>query len=42
VGAIKTLTTFKNPVISGLENVMIAAAGAALAYGIGLLYGTYA
>ena len=42
VGALKTMTTFKNPWTSGMENVLIAAAGAALSFGIGSLYGAYA
>jgi VIT1/CCC1 family predicted Fe2+/Mn2+ transporter len=42
VGAVKTVTTRKNPVWSGLENVAIAAGGAVLSYIIGRLYDIYA
>lgn len=42
VGAVKTLTTRNNWIVSGLENVAIAAAGAGLSYLVGSLYGTYA
>lgn len=38
VGALKTVVTRKNPVQSGLENVVVAGVGAAVAYSIGLGY----
>ena len=38
VGALKTVVTRTNPVISGFENVGVAAAGAAVAYGVGNLF----
>lgn len=40
VGAIKTLTTRKNWIVSGSENVVIAVAGAVLSYCIGFLFDT--
>jgi VIT1/CCC1 family predicted Fe2+/Mn2+ transporter len=42
VGALKTVTTRKNPVWSGLENMAIAAGGAVLSYAIGRLYDAFA
>jgi VIT1/CCC1 family predicted Fe2+/Mn2+ transporter len=42
VGAVKTLTTRNSWIVSGFENVAIAAAGAGLSYLVGSLYGTYA
>jgi VIT1/CCC1 family predicted Fe2+/Mn2+ transporter len=42
VGALKTVTTRKNPMTSGLENVAIAAAGAALSFGVGSAYNALA
>ena len=38
VGALKTVATHTNPIISGLENVSVAVGGAAVAYGVGLLF----
>ncbi len=38
VGVAKTFATRKHPVRSGIENVLIAAAGAAIAYSIGSIY----
>jgi len=38
VGALKTVVTRTNPIVSGLENVGVAAAGAAIAYGVGSLF----
>lgn len=38
VGVLKAITTMKNPVWSGLENMAIAAVGAGLAYGVGSAY----
>ena len=35
VGAVKTLTTRKNPVVSGLENVLIAGVGAVVSFFVG-------
>jgi VIT1/CCC1 family predicted Fe2+/Mn2+ transporter len=35
VGALKTIVTHTNPILSGLENVAIAAVGAAVSYGVG-------
>ena len=40
VGALKTVATHTNPIISGLENVSVAVGGAAVAYGVGLLFDT--
>jgi VIT1/CCC1 family predicted Fe2+/Mn2+ transporter len=42
VGALKTVSTGKNPVISGLENMAIAAIGAGLAYAVGSAYNAFA
>ncbi|MEX0825810.1 MAG: VIT1/CCC1 transporter family protein [Acidimicrobiia bacterium] len=42
VGAAKTLTTRKNPIWSGLENVAIATVGAGLAYAVGSAYNAFA
>ncbi|MEX1208218.1 MAG: VIT1/CCC1 transporter family protein [Acidimicrobiia bacterium] len=42
VGAAKTITTRKNPIWSGLENVAIAAVGAGLAYAVGSAYNAFA
>jgi VIT1/CCC1 family predicted Fe2+/Mn2+ transporter len=42
VGAVKTVTTRTNPLVSGFENMGIAAAGAVLSYVIGRIYDTYA
>ena len=42
VGVAKTFVTRKNWVWSGTENVLIATAGALIAYGVGVLYNTYA
>ena len=42
VGVAKTFVTRKNWVWSGSENVLIAAAGAVISYGVGVLYNTYA
>ena len=42
VGVAKTYVTRKNPLWSGLENVLIATAGALIAYGVGALYDAYA
>lgn len=41
VGAFKTMTTRKNPWLSGAENVAIAAAGAGISYLVGSLYNAY-
>jgi len=38
VGALKAFTTMKNPVLSGLENMAIAAVGAGLAFAVGSIY----
>ena len=38
VGALKTVVTDTNPVVSGLENVAVAAVGAAVSYGVGTLF----
>lgn len=38
VGALKTVATHTNPVTSGLENMAVAAGGAAVAYGVGSLF----
>jgi VIT1/CCC1 family predicted Fe2+/Mn2+ transporter len=38
VGVLKTIVTHTNPVISGLENMAVAAGGAAVAYGVGSLF----
>jgi VIT1/CCC1 family predicted Fe2+/Mn2+ transporter len=40
VGALKTVVTHTNPILSGLENVAIATAGAAVSYGVGTLFDT--
>lgn len=42
VGAVKTISTGKNPIRSGLENVAIATVGAGLAYAVGSAYNTFA
>jgi VIT1/CCC1 family predicted Fe2+/Mn2+ transporter len=42
VGAVKTITTHTNPIKAGLENMAVAAAGAAVSYGIGSIYNSYA
>lgn len=42
VGVAKTFVTRKNWVWSGTENVLIATVGALIAYGVGVLYNTYA
>jgi VIT1/CCC1 family predicted Fe2+/Mn2+ transporter len=42
VGVAKTYVTRKNPFWAGIENVLIATAGALIAYGVGALYDTYA
>jgi VIT1/CCC1 family predicted Fe2+/Mn2+ transporter len=42
VGALKTVSTGKNPWVSGAENVAIAAAGAGVSYLVGSLYNSYA
>jgi VIT1/CCC1 family predicted Fe2+/Mn2+ transporter len=42
VGAAKTITTRKNPIWSGLENVAIATVGAGLAYAVGSAYNAFA
>ena len=42
VGAAKTVSTGKNPWLSGAENVAIAAAGAGISYLVGSLYNSYA
>ncbi len=42
VGIAKTFVTRKNWIWSGSENVLIAAAGALISYGVGVLYNTYA
>jgi VIT1/CCC1 family predicted Fe2+/Mn2+ transporter len=42
VGAAKTVTTRKNPIWSGLENVAIATVGAGLAYAVGSAYNAFA
>jgi len=41
VGALKTVSTRKNPWVSGIENVAIAAAGAGISYLVGSLYNAY-
>ena len=38
VGALKTVATHTNPITSGLENMAVAAGGAAVAYGVGSLF----
>lgn len=38
VGALKTVVTNTNPIVSGMENVALAAAGAAVSYGVGSLF----
>lgn len=38
VGALKTVVTQTNPIMSGLENVGIAAVGAAVSYGVGTFF----
>jgi VIT1/CCC1 family predicted Fe2+/Mn2+ transporter len=38
VGALKTVVTNTNPILGGLENVGVAAAGAAVSYGVGSLF----
>ena len=38
VGALKTVVTNTNPIISGLENVGVAAVGAVVSYGVGSLF----
>jgi len=38
VGALKTIATHTNPIVSGLENVSVAVGGAAVAYGVGRLF----
>ncbi|MCJ7725675.1 MAG: VIT1/CCC1 transporter family protein, partial [Acidimicrobiia bacterium] len=38
VGALKTLVTHTNPILSGLENVGIAAVGATVSYGVGTFF----
>jgi len=40
VGALKTVVTRTDPIVAGLENVGVAAAGAAVAYGVGTLFDT--
>jgi len=40
VGALKTVATHTNPIVSGLENVAVAVGGAAVAYGVGRLFDT--
>lgn len=35
VGALKTVATHTNPIVSGLENIAVAAGGAAVSYGVG-------
>ena len=40
VGALKTIATHTNPIVSGLENVAVAAGGAAVAYVVGRLFDT--
>ena len=42
VGAVKTVTTHTNPIVAGLENMAVAAGGAAVSYAIGSLYNNYA
>ena len=42
VGALKTVTTRKNPISSGLENMAIAAVGAGLAFAVGSTYNALA
>jgi len=42
VGVAKTYVTRKNPLWAGLENVLIATAGALIAYVVGALYNAYA
>jgi vacuolar iron transporter family protein len=42
VGALKTVSTGKNPIWSGLENMAIAAVGAGLAYAVGSAYNALA
>lgn len=42
VGVAKTFATRKNPIWSGMENVLIATAGALISYAIGSIYNTYA
>ena len=42
VGVAKTFVTRKSWVWGGTENVLIAAAGAVISYGVGVLYNTYA
>lgn len=42
VGVAKTITTRKNPIWSGLENVAIATVGAGLAYAVGSAYNAFA
>ncbi len=42
VGVAKTFATRKNPIWSGIENILIAAAGAAIAFAIGSIYDAYA
>jgi VIT1/CCC1 family predicted Fe2+/Mn2+ transporter len=42
VGALKTVSTRKNPWFSGFENVAIAAVGAGISYLVGSLYNSYA
>jgi VIT1/CCC1 family predicted Fe2+/Mn2+ transporter len=38
VGALKTVATHTNPIVSGLENVAVAGAGAIVSYGVGRLF----
>ncbi|MCJ7726278.1 MAG: VIT1/CCC1 transporter family protein [Acidimicrobiia bacterium] len=38
VGALKTVVTHTNPILSGLENVGIAVVGAAVSYGVGTFF----
>ncbi len=42
VGVAKTFVTRKNWVWSGTENVLIATAGALIAFGVGSIYNAYA
>ncbi len=38
VGALKTVVTRTNPIVSGLENVGVALGGAAVSYAVGTLF----
>lgn len=42
VGVLKTMVTRKSWVRAGIENVLIATAGAIISYGVGVLYDAYA